>query len=138
MSDKAAATLTPKTQHPDRTKKFVSAITDALEVFEDNVESLDEDLWTSAYETFITSYKDALNPIWSPAGSTDIKMILKMITDKQLTSLKDMARKLEPAPRTAKVLQEKLRILDLEVMTTMFKERCPSQKVPDTETCKQI
>ena len=66
MSDKAAATLTPKAQHPDQTKKFVSAITDALEVFEDNVESLDEDLRTSAYETFITSYKDALNPIWVP------------------------------------------------------------------------
>ena len=44
MSDKAAARLTPKAQHPDRTKKFVSAITDALEVFEDNVESLDGDL----------------------------------------------------------------------------------------------
>ena len=91
MSDYAAGMLTPKAQHRDRTKKFVSAITDALEVFEDNVESLDEDLRTSAYETFITSYKDALNPIWSPAGFADIKMILKTITDKQLTSLKDMA-----------------------------------------------
>ena len=107
MSDKTAATLTPKAQHPDRTKKFVSAITDALEVFEDNVGSLDEDLQTSAYETFLTSYKDALTPIWSPTGSTDIKMILKTITDKQLTSLKDMARKLEPAPHTVKVSQEK-------------------------------
>ena len=78
-----------------------------MEVFEDNVLSLNEDLRTSAYETFITSYKDALNPIWSPAGSADIKMILKMITDKQLTSLKDMAQKLEPAPHTVKVSQEK-------------------------------
>ena len=107
MSDKTAATLTPKAQHPQRTKKFVSAITDALEVFEDNVGSLDEDLRTSTYETFLTPYKDALTPIWSPAGSADIKMILKTIMDKQLTSLKDMARKLEPAPLTAKVSQEK-------------------------------
>ena len=107
MSDKAAAMLTPKAQHPDRTKKFVSAITDALEVFEDNVGSLDEDLRTSTYETFHTSYKDALTPISSPTGSADIKMILKMITDKQLTSLKNMAQKLEPAPCTAKVSQEK-------------------------------
>ena len=63
--------------------------------------------WMKTSETFITSYKDALNPILSPAGSADIKMILKTITDKQLTSLKDMARKLEPAPHTAKVSQEK-------------------------------
>ena len=107
MLDKAAAMLTPKAQHPVRTQKFVSAITDALEVFEDNVGSLDEDFWTSAYETFLASYKEALTTIWSPAGSADIKMILKMITDKQLTSLKDMAWKLEPAPHTAKVSQEK-------------------------------
>ena len=138
MSDKTAATLTPKVQHPEHTKKFLSAISDALEVFEDNIGSFDEDLRTRAYETFLTSYKDALTPIWSLAGSADIKMILKMITDKELTSLKDMARKLEPPPLTAKVSQEKQKILDLEVMTTMFKEWCPSQNVLDAEACKQI
>ena len=107
MSDKTAATLTPKAQHPEHMKKFVSAITDALEVFKDNIASLDEDFWTSAYETFLISYKDALTPIWSLAGSADVKMILKTITDKELTSLKDMARKLEAPPLTAKVSQEK-------------------------------
>ena len=117
---------------------FVSAVTDALEVFEDNIGSLDKDLQTSAYETFLTSYKDALTPMWSSAGSADIKLILKMITDKQLTSLKDMARKLEPPPLTAKVSQEKQKILDLEVMTAMFKDRCPSQNVPDADVRKQI
>ena len=138
MSDKTAAMLTPKVQHPERTKKFVSAITDALELFEDNIGSLDEDLRTSTYETFLISYKDALTPIWSLAGSADVKMILKMITDKELTSLKDMARKLEPPPLTAKVSQEKQKIPDLEVITTMFIERCPSQNVLDTKVCKQI
>ena len=138
MSDKTSAMLTPKAQHPERTKKFVSAITDAFEVFEDNIGSLDEDLRISAYETFLTSYKDALAPIWSPAASADIKMILKMITDKQLTSLMDMARKLELPPLTAKVSQEKRKIPDLEVMTAMFKDQCPSQNVPDADICKQI
>ena len=107
MSDKTAATLTPKAQHLERTKKFVSAITDALEVFEDNIGSLDEDLRASTYETFLISYKDVLTPIWSLAGSADIKMILKTVTDKELTSLKDMARKLKPPPLTAKVSQER-------------------------------
>ena len=106
MSDKTSAMLTPNVQHPECTKKFVSAIADALEVFKVNIGSLDEDLWTSAYETFLTSYKDALTPIWSPAASADIKMILKTITDTQLTSLRDMARKLESPPLTAKVSQE--------------------------------
>ena len=138
MSDKTSATLTPKAQHPERTKKFISAITEALEVFEDNIGSLDEDLRASTYETFITSYKDALAPIWSPTASADIEMILRTIRDKQLTSLRDMARKLEPPPLAAKVSQEKQKIPDLEVMMVMFKERCPSQNVPDKNVCKQI
>ena len=122
MCDKQSATLTPKAQHPECTKKFVSIVTKALEVFEDNIASLEENLQASAYETFINSYKDALSCIWSPAAAVDIKMILKTITDKQLTSLKDMAKRLEPQPPTAKVSQEKRKIPDLEVLTLMFKD----------------
>ena len=129
MSDKAAATLTPK---------FVSAIADALELFEDHIRSLDEDLRTNAYETLLTLYKDVLTPIWNLARSADVEMILKMITDKELTSLKDMARKLQPPPFTAKVSKEKRKITDLEAVSAMFKERCPSQNIPDNEVCTQI
>ena len=107
MLDKTSALLTPKAQHPERMKKFISAITEALEVSEDNIGSLAEDLRTSTYKTFLTSYKDTLAPIWSPAALADIEMILRMIKDKQLTSLRDMARKLEPPPLAAKVSQEK-------------------------------
>ena len=67
MSDKQSAMLMPKAQHPEHTKKFVSVIAEALEVFEDNIGSLEENLQASAYETFINSYKDALSCIWSPA-----------------------------------------------------------------------
>ena len=107
MSDKAAATLTRKAQHPECTKKFVSAIADAFKLFEDHIGSLDEDLRTKAYETLLTLYKSALTPIWNLARSVDMEMILKTITDKELTSLKDMARKLQPLPLTAKVSKEK-------------------------------
>ena len=89
MSDKATAMLTPKVQHPKRTKTFVSAIADALELFEDHIGSLDEDLRTNAYETLLTSYKDVLTSIWNLARSADVEMILKTITDKELTSFKD-------------------------------------------------
>ena len=138
MSDKTLEMLTPKAQHPECTKKFISIVAKALEVFQDNIGSLEEDLQASTYETFINSYKDALSCIWSPAAAADIKMILKTITDKQLTSLKDMAKRLEPQLPTAKVSQVKQKIPDLEVLTLMFKDRCPSQKVLDTDVCKQI
>ena len=82
MSDKTSAMLTPKAQHPEHTKKFISVIAEALEAFEDSIGSLEEDLQASAYETFINSYKDALSYIWSPAAAADIEMILRTITDK--------------------------------------------------------
>ena len=107
MSDKATAMLTLKAQHPECTKKFVSAIADALELFEDHIGSLEEDLRTNTYETLLTSYKSVLTPIWNLATSADVEMILKTITDKELTSLKDMARKLQPPPLTAKTSKEK-------------------------------
>ena len=82
MSSKTSAMLTLKAQHPEHTKKFVSVVAKALEVFEDSIGSLEEDLQASTYETFINSYKDALSYIWSPAAATDIEMILQTITDK--------------------------------------------------------
>ena len=138
MSDKASAMLTPKAQHPERTKTFVSAIADALELFEDHIGSLDEDLRTNTYVTLLTSYKDVLTPIWNLAKSADVETILKMITDKELTYPKDMARKLQPPPLTAKVSKEKQKILDLEAVSAMFKERCPSQNIPNNEVCTEI
>ena len=126
MSDKKLTTLMPKAQHPERTQKFISVVAEALEVFEDNIGSLEENIQAAAYETFINSYKDALSCIWSPAAAADTKMILKTITDKQLTSLKEMAKQLEPQPPTAKVSQEKRKIPDLEVLTSMLKDRCPN------------
>ena len=138
MFDKKSTTLTPKAQHPERTRKFVSVIAEGLEVFEDNIGSLEENIQASSYETFINSYKDALSCIWSPATAGDTKMILKTITDKQLTSLKEMAKQLEPQPPTAKVSQKKRKIPDLEVLTSMFKDRCPNHEVPNTDICRQI
>ena len=44
MSEKATTKLTPKAQHPERTKKFVSSIEEVLELFEDPIGSLDETL----------------------------------------------------------------------------------------------
>ena len=138
MSDKKSTTLTPKAQHPECTQKFVSVVAEALEAFEDNIGSLEENIQASAYEMFINSYKDALSRIWCPAAAADTKLILKTITDKQLASLKEMAKRLEPQPPTAKVSQEKRKIPDLEILTSMLKDRCPNQEVPNTDICKQI
>ena len=138
MSEKATTKLTPKAQHPERTKKFVSSIEEALELFEDHIGSLDETLRTNAYETLLKSYKEALTPIWNLARFADVEMILKTIADKEMTSLTDMARRLQPPPVTAKVSKEKCKVPDLETISSTFKDRCPTQNIPDNEVCKQI
>ena len=138
MSDRETTPLTSKAQHPERTQQFVSVVAESLESFEDSIGSLDENIKASAYETFITSYKDALSRIWCPAAAADTKLILKTITDKQLVSLTEMAKRLEPQPSTAKVSVEKRKIPDLEILTSMLKDRCPKQQVPNSDTCKQI
>ena len=92
MSEKATTMLIPKVQHPECTKKFVSAIAEALELFEDHTGSLDDTLRTNAYEMLLTSYKDVLTPIWNLARFADVEMILKTITDKEMMSLMDMAK----------------------------------------------
>ena len=118
--------LTPKVQHPESTKKFVSSIEEALELFDDHIGSLDETLRTNTYEMLLTSYKEVLTPIWNLARFTDVEMILKTIADKKMMSLTDMARRLQPPPVTAKVSKEKCKVPDLETISSTFKDRCPS------------
>ena len=138
MSDRQTTPLTPKAQHPERTQHFVSVVAESLESFEDNITSLDENIKAGAYRTFITSYKDALSHIWCPAATADTKLILKTIKDQQLISLTEMAKQLEPQPSTAKVSVEKRKIPDLEILTTMLKDRCSNQPVPSSDTCIKI
>ena len=138
MSKKTTTKLTPKAQHPERTKKFVSSTEEALDCFEDQIGSLDETIWTNAYKMLLNSYKEALTPIWNLARFADVKIILKTIADKEMMSLTDMARKLQPPPVTAKVSKEKRKVPDLETISSTFKDQCPSQNILDNEVCKQI
>ena len=138
MSEKATTKLTPKAQHPERTKKFVSSIEEVLELFEDHIGSLDETLQINAYETLLTSYKEALTPIWNLARFADVEMILKTIADKEMMSLTDVARRLQPPPVTAKVSKEKRKVPDLETISSTFKDWCPTQNILDNKVCNQI
>ena len=138
MSKKTTTKLTPKVQHPEHTKKFISSIEEALDCFEDQIGSLDETIRTNTYKMLLNSYKEALAPIWNLARFADVKIILKTIADKEMTSLKDMARKLQQPPVTAKVSKEKRKVPNLETISSTFKDQCPSLNIPDNEVCKQI
>ena len=56
MSGMAKTKITPRAKHPDRTQKFIKAIQEALEAFEDEVGSLTEDIRSNAYNNFLEAY----------------------------------------------------------------------------------
>ena len=138
MSEMTTTKLTPKAQHPECTKKFVSSSEEALDPFEDQIGSLDETIRTNAYKMLLNSYKEALTPIWNLARFADVKIILKTIANKEMTSLTDMARKLRPPPVTAKVSKEKRKVPNLETISSTFKDRCPSQNIPDNKASRLL
>ena len=55
-----------------------------------------------------------------------------------MTSLNDMAKKLQPMLPTAKVVKENHDIPDLESVASTLHDRCLSQSIPDAGVCTQI
>ena len=70
----------------DKMKKFLANITAALDIFDDQIASLG-DCRTTAYETFIISYRNAFADIWPKIDGADVKIILQSIKDQELNKL---------------------------------------------------
>ena len=138
MSYMEKTKITPRAKHPDRTQKFIKAIQEALEVFEDQVGSLTEEIRSNAYKNFLEAYRDALTPVWNLAHFANIETILATIVNPQMTELAVMAQWLKPAPASSSIVQEKREVPDLETISTTLKDKFPSQNLPDSEVCEKI
>ena len=86
----ATTKLTPRAMQADKTKQFILEVDEALETFEEEITSLSETTRESAYKNFITSYRDAMIPIWGLSRFANINTVLDTITDKQFSKLKVM------------------------------------------------
>ena len=138
MSYMAKTKITPRAKHPDRTQKFIKAVQEALEAFEDQVGSLTEEIRSNAYKNFLEAYRDALTPVWNLARFANIETILATIANPQMTQLAAMAQRLKPAPASSSIVQEKREVPDLETISTTLKDKFPSQNLPDSEVCEKI
>ena len=127
MSYMAKTKITPRAKHPDRTRKLIKAIQEALEAFKDQVGSLTEVIRSNAYKNFLEAYHDALTPVWNLARFANIETILA--TNPQMTELAVMAQQLKPAPASSSIVQEKREVPDLETISTTLKEKFPSQNL---------
>ena len=130
--------LTPRATQTEKTKQFVLEVDEALSTFEEEISSLWETTTESAYENFVTSYRDAMIPIWGPSKLAVVKTVLDTVTDKKFSEFQVMKTKLRKKPPESKVVKEKTKIPTLEDFTDTMQKRLPTTNLPNAETCFKI
>ena len=135
-----ASTPTPVTtaaKRPVKTKKFLAKICTALIIFNDQISSLDEGHAT-AYETFITAYKDAFADIWPKINNANVTILLQSVKDTELQELRCMSQLMCPDKSKPTLVKEKYTIPTLDNILGSLVNCIPEQKLPDKETCSLI
>ena len=106
-------------------------------IFNDQISSLDEGR-TTAYETFITAYKEAFTEIWPKIEGADITILLQSVKDTELQELQRLSQILCPDKAKPTLVQEKHNVPPLDNILGNLVNRIPEQKLPDKETCSLI
>ena len=130
--------ITPRAKHPDRTQQFLDAMQATLEIFKNEISSLTDEVHSAVYRNYIKVYQEALVPISNLARFTNIRTILKTVTDKNMYEIMTMAERLRPDSPHPKATPEKGTIPDLETITTAMLQKFPAEKLPDSSTCEKI
>ena len=130
--------MTPQATQTDKTKKFILAVDEALEMFEEEISSLSENTREHTYKNFITSYRDAMGPIWNLSRFANMNTLLDTIADKEFSELNVMKSKLREKPPQGTVVKGGIKIPTLEDFTETLKKKLPKKNLPDTETCSKI
>ena len=138
MAEMSEAKVTPRAKHPERTQLFAATVKEALDAFEEEISLLDEDVRSGVYRKLLEAYKHALEPVWNLAHLADIDIILKTVSDQEMLQLGKMAKQLQPAPTTAKVIKETPNIPSLETILAALKDKLPSENLPNTQMCAKI
>ena len=82
-------------KRPAQTTIFLTKLKTSLSIFDDQISSLGEER-TTAYETFITGYKEAFTDIWPKIQAADVTILLSSVKDTELRALKCLSEQLCP------------------------------------------
>ena len=83
--------VTTAAKWPDKTKKFLASIDTALNIFDDQVSSIDNRRET-AYKALAKTYREAFADIWPKISNTSVKILLQSVKDAELDELRCMSR----------------------------------------------
>ena len=130
--------ITPRAKHPGQTETFLNEIHAALDIFEDELGSLQADVRAKAYKHFIRAYRTSLTPIWDLVRFADVAIVLSTIRDKEMKELTIMAKELEPQEPIPQIEQEQRNVPSVDTITGVMMSQYPKQDLPNTDVCKKI
>ena len=129
--------VTPRAKHPNKTQQFLDATQITFEIFDDEISSLAEEVRGKAYKNYVSSYREALVPVWNLARFANIETVLKKVTDKKMHEIKTMAERLKPTHPRPKAISNKTTIPDLKTVTSAMLQKFPGEKLPTASTCEK-
>ena len=129
--------VTTAAKRPAKTKKFLAAISAALDIFDDEISSLG-DCRATAYETFILNYRSAFAEIWPKIKAADVKIVLQSVKDKELDELRRLSKTLSSESSKPALIKENRAVPTLDNIFGSMVNRIPGEKLPDKETCSLI
>ena len=133
----APTQVTTAAKRPDKTMKFLADIKAALDIFDDEISSLG-DRRSTAYETFILSYRSAFAKIWPKVTAADVKTVLQSVEDKELHELRRMSQIMSLGSSKPTLIKENRAVPTMDNILGSMVNRLPDQKLPDKETCSLI
>ena len=98
--------VTTAAKRPDKTKKFLASIDTVLNIFDDQVSSIDNCRET-AYKTFAKTYREAFANIWPKISNASVKILLQSVKDAELDELRRMSRLMSPDTSQPTLVKEK-------------------------------
>ena len=137
MQKPGTSSVTTAAERPTQTTIFLAKLHTALSIFDDQISSLGEERST-AYETFITGYKEAFTEIWPKFQAADITVVLSSVKDTELDQLRCLGEQLCPDKAKPTLLEEKRDVPTSDKILGSLISRIPEQKLPGKEACSLI
>ena len=129
--------VTTAAKWPNKTKKFLASIDTALNIFDDQVSSIDYRRET-AYKTFAKTYREAFANIWPKINYPSVKILLESVKDAELEELCRMSRLMSPETSQPMLVKEKRVVPTSDTILGSLVNQILEQKLPDKETCSLI